>query len=210
MSAPFGRGTATFFEVLEADNSRSTFVAHRDEYDTHVRGPLERLLGETTKRYGGAGHVSRPNRDLRFTPDRSPYRLDAFIAAGELAGPFLRVHRGGLQVGGGLYGPSRDQLERARTAIASVPRAAADLRQVVATLVRQGFELAGPDLKTAPRGYERDHPEIELLRMQHYAGLRDLPMTASTARIREAWRQVEPLTAWIVDRVGPPRPDERR
>ena len=203
MSAAFGRGAAQFFDLLAAHNDRATFAAHRQQYDEQVRGPLELLLGEATERYGGTGHVTRPNRDVRFSADKSPYRLDASIWAGEVGGVYLRVHRGGLQVGGGLYDPTRDQLARGRTAIAAAPRAATDLHGVVATLVQQGFELAGPELKTGPRGYPRDHPQIELLRLTHYAAVRPLPLTASADRIRQAWQQVEPLIHWTTARVGP-------
>lgn len=203
MSAPFGRGAAQFFDLLAAHNDRATFAAHRQQYDEQVRGPLERLLGEATERYGGAGHITRPNRDVRFSADKSLYRLDASMWAGEVGGVYLRVHRGGLQVGGGLYGPTRDQLARARTAVAEAPRAAADLRVAVVALAQQGFEMAGPDLKTAPRGYPRDHPDIELLRLTHYAALRPLPLTADADRIRQAWHHTEPLLRWAADRVGP-------
>lgn len=202
MTAVFGRGAAEFFDLLAADNRRETFAANRRQYDAQVRGPLERLLGEATERYGGSGHVTRPNRDVRFSPDKSPYRLDASIWAGEVGGVYLRVHRGGLQVGGGLYEPTRDQLRRARAAIAGVPRAAAELHQAVDDAVGHGFEMAGPDLKTAPRGFDRDDPEIELLRLRHYAALRHLPLTASADRVRTAWRQVEPLLGWATEHVG--------
>lgn len=202
MTAVFGPGAAAFFDLLAADNRREAFAANRRQYDEQVRGPLERLLGRATEQYGGSGHVTRPNRDVRFSPDKSPYRLDASIWAGEVGAVYLRVHRGGLQVGGGLYEPTRDQLARARDAIAGVPRAAAQLRTAVDAAVEQGFEMAGPDLKTAPRGFDRDDPEIELLRLRHYAALRHLPLTASAQRITTAWRQVEPLLDWAAEHVG--------
>lgn len=192
----FGPDATAFLSGLKKDNSRQFFEAHRQDYVNAIRQPLEDLLGEAEVSYG-PGRVMRPNRDVRFSANKAPYKTNASIWAGSVAGVYLSVTAEHLEVGGGLYSPSRDQLERARTAIDSVPLASSRLDEIVEALVSTGFELAGPFLATAPRGYARDHPSIELLRLKHYAALTTLPVTASPEMIRDAWHSVEELIAWV-------------
>lgn len=197
----FTHASAEFFARLADNNSRQYFTEHRSEYDRVIRQPMEDLLGEVESRYG-TGHVMRPNRDVRFSPDKTPYRTNAAMWAGAVGGVYLTVSATGIEAGGGLYDPSRDQLERARRAIDSVPLAAAELSDTLAALRRTGFELAGPALKTAPRGYDRDHPLIELLRLKHYAVTAKLPIDASASDIWRTWERVELLISWASARVG--------
>lgn len=191
---PFSPALATFFRGLAAHNDTAWFEEHRGEWERHVRDPMESLLHEAERRYG-PGRVLRQHRDLRFTPDKRPYREDTGLTAG---GVYLSAGVGGLQVGGGLYEPARAQLAAARTVIDERPQAAAALQHAVDELTDAGFELAGPPLKTAPRGYPADHPRIELLRMQHYAALVHLPLRSPLADIVSAWARVQPLVRWTV------------
>ncbi|WP_147304992.1 DUF2461 domain-containing protein [Subtercola boreus] len=197
----FGSDASAFLAGLAKDNSRQFFDAHRQQYDTAVRQPLEDLLGEAEKTYG-PGRVMRPNRDVRFSPDKSPYKTNASMWAGSVGGVYLSLTADHLEAGGGIYEPSRDQLVRARTAIDSVPTAAAQLTEIIDALVSSGFEMAGPALKTAPRGYDRDHPDIELLRLKHYAALTTLPVDVAPDKIRDAWEAVEALIEWGDTHVG--------
>ncbi len=191
----FGKDASGFLDALAHDNSRAFFEAHRETYDSAVRQPLEDLLGEAEATYG-PGRVMRPNRDVRFSPDKSPYKTSASMWAGSVGGVYLSLTARHLQVGGGIYEPSRDQLARARTAIDSAPTAAARLSEIIDALAGAGFEMAGPSLKAAPRGYDRDHPRIELLRLKHFAALTTLPVDAAPSDIRGAWSAVEPLIEW--------------
>lgn len=191
---PFRPALATFFRGLAAHNDTTWFEDHRDDWQRHVQEPMEALLAEAERRYG-PGRVLRQHRDLRFTPDKRPYREDTGLTAG---GVYLSAGVDGIQAGGGLYTPSRAQLTAARTAIDEHPQAAAALQRVLDELTDAGFELAGPPLKTAPRGYPADHPRIGLLRMQHYAALVHLPLTSPLADVVDAWERVQPLVRWTV------------
>ena len=197
----FRPGAVRFLDGLAADNSKGYFDAHRDAYQTDIRGPLEDLTAEAEEKYG-PGKVMRPNRDVRFSKDKSPYRLTAAMWAGEVGGVYLSLTRDHIEVGGGIYEPTRDQLLRARTAIADMPRAAAELDTIVKTLATRGFRRAGPSLTTAPRGYDRDHDQIELLRLKLYAAITNIRVTAGRDDVRTAWKQVEPLIAWADEHVG--------
>jgi uncharacterized protein (DUF2461 family) len=63
-----------WFDDLEANNTKAWFHANRAGYDDAVRGPLEALVDDVMKEFGEL-RVSRPNRDTRFSRDKTPYRL---------------------------------------------------------------------------------------------------------------------------------------
>jgi uncharacterized protein (DUF2461 family) len=64
-----------FYAELAEHNDREWFAAHRGEYEAFVRVPLERLAERAEPRYGAA-KVFRPSRDVRFSADKSPYKLN--------------------------------------------------------------------------------------------------------------------------------------
>ncbi len=143
----------------------------------------------------------RQHRDLRFSRDKTPYRTTASMWAGGIGAVYLRLSTGGLDVGGGLYEPSREQLARACQAIAEDHDAANQLAAVVQALADDGKELATESLRTAPRGFPPDHPQIELLRLRQYAALHHLPDTATLDEIQRTWVGVQPLLNWIESHV---------
>ena len=71
-----------------------------------------------------------------------------------------------------------------------------------------GWEITGSTLRTAPRGWSRDHPRIELLRMKTVLGMRSYGFepfvhTAELLeRVRQDWRRLRPLVNWVADAVG--------
>ncbi len=190
-----------FLDELARNNTREWFSAHRADYDQLLRGPMTALLAEAQRQYG-PGRVMRPNRDVRFSHDKSPYRTDISLWAGDLGGVYAHLDATGLDVGGGLYGPTREQLDRARSTIAERPDQADRLRQVIADLEQQGFQAPEPPLTTAPRGYPRNHPAIDLLRLTHYAERLRLPLTADPQLVYESWENTEPLLQWISDHLA--------
>ena len=197
----FAPNVLDFFVRLKKDNTKAFFEQNRNTYETTIRQPMEHLLAEAEVKYG-PGKITRPNRDVRFSANKEPYRTTSAMWAGNVGGVYLALTLGALEVGGGVYGPTRDQLARARTAIDTQPLAASQLTDIVAGLTRQGFDMAGPSLKTAPRGFDKAHPSIELLRLNHFAAVVILPVDALRAAIFETWEQVEPLNTWSEKYIG--------
>jgi uncharacterized protein (DUF2461 family) len=70
-------------------------------------------------------------------------------------------------------------------------------------MARKGVALGGERLKTAPRGYDRDHPRIELLRMRSFYGEAEWPVepwlatSAAKDRVVTVWRACRPLHDWL-------------
>ena len=70
----FGERAVEFYDGLVVDNSRSYFAAHKSVYQVDVEQPMRALLEELRKEFG-AGHLFRPHRDVRFSKDKSPYKI---------------------------------------------------------------------------------------------------------------------------------------
>jgi uncharacterized protein (TIGR02453 family) len=209
----FGRAVFEWFAGLERDNSKAYFTATRALYEDQVRGGLEALLDELAEQFGGEARVFRQQRDIRFTPDKSPYKTRTYGvlsgAPGGAAGLYAELSARGLYAGTGYYGMARDQLERFRAAAAG-ERTGAALAEAADGVEGGGLELAGASLRTAPRGYPRDHPRIELLRRKALiAGRRAAPGKAGIGRraaldhVADTWRAAAPLNAWLDAHVGP-------
>ena len=184
----FGPAVFEWFAGLERDNSKAYFTATRELYETEVRGGLEAMLDELAMTFGGEARVFRQQRDLRFTPDKTPYKTRTYGvihgAPGPGAGLYAQLSVRGLYAGTGYYRLARDQLERFRAAVAD-DGAGPALEAAAAAAEDAGLELAGESLRTAPRGYPRDHPRIELLRRKALIAGRALRRrTGSLARRR--------------------------
>lgn len=197
-----------FFEGLEADNSKDYWQEHRDVYDRCVRAPMDALLAEFASTYG-EGKVFRPYRDLRFSKDKSPYKTN--IAAAVEDGPYVSLSAEGLSAGAGYYVMERDQLARYREAVAS-DEPGAELERLAAAARKAGLEVSAHDeLKTAPKGYPKDHPRIELLRYKGLITWKSWPVepwlgtAKAKQRIVQFYDQSRPLLDWLDSHVGPPR-----
>jgi len=190
----------TFYAGLAEDNSKAYFDAHRETYETAVREPLE-LLGIELARELAPAKVFRPHRDVRFARDKSPYKLNAAIVFPE-AGTYLSLGADGLLAGAGVHEPGREQLARIRGAIAD-DRHGPALAEIVAGLEREGLAFSPPALRTAPRGFPRDHPRIELLRRTSFtAHARMAPgpwlhRREALSRARRAWDASADLRLWL-------------
>jgi uncharacterized protein (TIGR02453 family) len=210
--AGFDPQVRSWFEGLEADNSREYFAASREFFEAGVRDQLEALLTELSDQFGGDVKVFRQHRDVRFSPDKSPYKTNTYgiVSGSEIAphGLYASISARGLVAGSGYHVMARDQLERYRARAADDARGS-ELVDLVAAACAAGLELWGEGLATAPRGYPRDHPRIELLRR--------LSLTLGATRATDAgigrnealtfvagtWRASAPVTGWLDRNVGP-------
>ena len=149
-----------FYDGLAADNSKTYWTANRAVYDELVLGPMAELVDELGAEFGGT-KVFRPYRDVRFSPDKTPYKthIGAMVGSG-----YVQLSADGLAAGDGMYVMAPDQLDRYRRAVAS-DRACPELEQVIAMVEKAGIGVSGRETrKSAPRGYPADHPRIGLLR----------------------------------------------
>jgi uncharacterized protein (TIGR02453 family) len=206
----FGAGAVAWFEGLEHDNSRAYFTATRATFDAEVRGPFEQLLEELRDEFGGDVHVFRQHRDVRFSPDKSPYKTRTYgllYSPGQGNALYAEVSARGVYAAAGYWRMASDQLARYRDAVLD-DSAGEALANAVARVESAGLELAPPALKTAPRGFPRDHPRVAALRYKDLiAGRRLAPGPGLATRealdhVAATWRAARPLCAWLDEHVG--------
>jgi uncharacterized protein (TIGR02453 family) len=201
-----------FFEGLEADNSKAYWQRNRETYETTVRAPMEDLLQDLEPEFG-QGRIFRPYRDIRFSSDKSPYKTNIAATIGD---GYVQLTADGLGVGSGMWEMGPDQLERYREAV-SQARAGGKLVHVVEEARAAGLDVSGHDvLKTAPKGYPKDHPRIELLRYKGLITWKEWPAGAwlgtrrAKDRVVESLRLSRPVNEWLRAHVGPSTLPERR
>ncbi len=198
-----------FYEGLIADNSRTYWLANKPVFERAVRGPMLALLDELAEY--GPYHVFRPNRDVRFAKDKIPYK-DHIGAYGESqagAGYYVQFSATGMVAGSGYYHMASDQLDRFRAALDG-DAMGGEIADIAAALGKKGLQFSAiGELKTAPRGYPRDHPRIELLRRKGLVGTRHwdpsrwMQTKAVVKRVRDTWDEAAPMNAWLDAHVGP-------
>lgn len=198
-----------WFEGIEKDNSKEFFQAHRPTYEMAVRRPLSDLLAQLADEFGES-KVFRPHRDVRFSADKSPYRTNAAAVsrrAGSVAVYYVEISAKGLLAASGYHEMTRAQLAAYRAAVANDTRGRR-LEDIVADAEASGATLTGETLKTAPRGFPRDHPRARLLRHNEVIltrvappGLMHTPLALGW--VADTWRSAARLVEWLDENAGP-------
>ena len=152
----FSPAATEFFEDLEDQNTREFWLAHKDVFDREIRDPMAALLDSLPEEYQPF-KVFRMNRDVRFSADKSPYKIMHGAAHGAPGAVYyLHLDASGLMVACGNYMMQPEELERYRQAVAD-DASGEELSEILAGLRRRrSIELGpgGPEpLKTVPRGY---------------------------------------------------------
>jgi uncharacterized protein (TIGR02453 family) len=203
----------TFYEGLEQDNSKAYWEANKATWESKVQAPVMALRDELEKEFGQL-RTFRPNRDVRFSPDKTPYKTWSGIASSDRAvggiGYFVRIEASGIRVAGGAMLMARDQIERFRVAI-DHPVHGPEFEDLVKQLGGKSLTVTSgreSPLTRVPAGYAKDHPRGEYLRWKGAVVIREYQKAAwlrsrkAIDRIREVWRGAEPLTTWIEKNVG--------
>lgn len=198
----FPREAFDFFASLERNNNVDWFRAHKELYESACRVPMKALLEELAP--STPARMSRINRDMRFSRDGSPYKTH--LSAG-VGGSYISLMSQGLYVGAGVYRPEPPILARLRAAIDD-ERSGEQLISILKTLRRQRYAVdTHESVASAPKGYRRDHPRMELLRMKDlFAGRMFAPSASLSSRkaldrIRTAMDDLTPLRKWLATHV---------
>ncbi|MBD0402854.1 DUF2461 domain-containing protein [Flammeovirga sp. EKP202] len=166
-----------YLKDLGENNNRDWFNENKPTYQKHlqtVKSLFQTVQDELSQTDQIEGHkIYRIYRDVRFSKDKSPYKK-------HFSGYFSRVKpmlRGGYYlhlepgdksiVGGGFYGPNSDDLKRIREELSYD---ATELRDIIeAPSFKEMFgEMYGEELKSAPRGFDKNDPAIDLIRKKQF------------------------------------------
>jgi uncharacterized protein (TIGR02453 family) len=204
----FTEAALDFYDDLEMDNTKSFWEAHKAVYTESVKAPMTALTEALEKDFGKA-KVFRPFRDVRFAKDKTPYKTNqgAFVGAGPACGWYVEISARGVRTGAGFYDASAADLARIRESIAH-EATGKQLQRILNKLEKAGFTIGGDRLKTSPRGYDADHPRIELLRHRsltvgHDYGFEPVIHTPELVdAVRKDWKAARPLVEWVAERLG--------
>lgn len=170
-----------FLSELAENNQRDWFQARKPRYESareHAIGFADALLAEMNRHDhietpSGKSSLYRIYRDVRFSKNKAPYknnwaggfkRATARLRGGYY---FQLQPGGGSMVGGGFWSPNKEDLLRIRQEIATD---ASELRAIInSDDFKANFGvLGGNQLKTSPKGFDKEHPDIDLLRYKSF------------------------------------------
>ena len=176
MSAIITTSNFNFLKELAANNHRDWFNEHKSWYQEEHQNTIA-FADELLARLSQHDQISTPSgkkslmriyRDVRFSKDKSPYKPRWAGGFGRVkpqlrGGYYFQLKPGGSIVGGGFFGPNSDDLKLLRGQIAQDDE---PLRNVVESAGFKGVfgALQGDQVKTAPKGFDKAHPAIDLLR----------------------------------------------
>ena len=174
------RGTITFLKDLEKNNHKEWFQSHKEKYEAslqNIREVAEQVrLGLNKKDVIEEAKVFRIYRDVRFSKDKAPYKNNFGIhfkraTAQRRGGYYLHIEPGASFAGGGFWAPEPADLKRIRDEFAFDD---STIRKIIKakTFVNYFGQLGGDELKSAPSGYDRQHPAIDLIRKKQYVVMR--------------------------------------
>jgi uncharacterized protein (TIGR02453 family) len=169
-----------FLTELSKNNDRDWFNSHKDRYieaRDNIIAFADALLGEMNRHdnietASGKKSVYRIYKDVRFAKDKTPYNTHwsaSFKRATKKlrGGYYFRIEPGNSGLVAGFWGPGPDDMNRVRQDIDANYQAWRDLLGDK-TLIETFGNLYGEQLGSAPRGYAKDHPAIQLLRYKQF------------------------------------------
>ncbi|KAB7730031.1 TIGR02453 family protein [Rudanella paleaurantiibacter] len=170
--------TLQFMRDLAQNNNREWFQLNRKRYDaakaefvTFVHQVLQQVSAfEPLPNTDAKDCIFRINRDIRFSKDKAPYKLNLAAAigpGGRHSGRidyYIHIQPGNESfIGAGMWQPTPEHLAKFRQEIDYNVESLTDI--IEAQPFRAYFpEIWGETMKTAPKGYTADHPHIDLLR----------------------------------------------
>ena len=219
----FPEETIKFFLQLEGNNNRDWFTAHKQDYIDYVQQPSlafiktmgERLLTISPgmvydTRTNGSGSLMRLYRDVRFSPDKTPYKNNLGIVfwegegkKAENPGFYFHVAPNGMGFYTGMYGFSKEMLAAYRAAVVD-QELGDELERAIEAVRSEGYQVGGEHYKRVPRGFDPDHPRADLLKYNTlHAWIMDLdPLLMTQPGFMDMafvhWQKMAPLHRWLV------------
>ncbi len=176
----------SFLEDLKENNHREWFqnnkTRYQEQYNYALQFADELLLRmkqiDTIETISGKKSLFRINKDVRFSKDKSPYKINIGGALKRATkhlrgGYYFHVEPGNCFLGGGFWAPSPEDLKHIRLQIAADP---GPLQQILSSkeFIATFGQLEGEQLKSAPKGFSKDHPAIDLINYKQFLLIKKL------------------------------------
>ncbi len=165
-----------FLSELEKNNNRDWFTENKKRFENHQK-VIKTFFQEINEEFGKQDSIEKMQihriyRDIRFSKDKTPYKINFSVSFDRTkphlrGGYYLHIQPGGSFVGGGFWEPNAEDLNRIRKEFEM------DDEEIRAIIADENFkkyfgELKGEELKTAPKGFDKTHPAIDLIRKKQY------------------------------------------
>lgn len=191
--------TLQFLDDLKANNNRDWFVENKKRYEAFkkdyqqlVADILDAMkpLDPSLEMLEVKNCTFRINRDIRFSKDKTPYKshLGIWLSSGakgmNRSGYYIHLEKGASFIAGGLYCPESEDLKKMRKEIAYFHD---DLEAILEEKYFKrefgDFDRNEKDtLKNPPRGYDREHPAIELLKLKSFESSQKIEFSAAAKK----------------------------
>ena len=176
------KSTIQFLKKLHKNNNRDWFEEHKSTY-LEVKADTESFLEAWENEMNksdviGKSKLFRIYRDVRFSKDKTPYKSHLAMSLhreGHLrrGGYYLHIKLGESFLACGFWKPEKEDLKLIRSHIAVDAKALKKILKAK-TFVNSFGELKGDQLKSAPRGFDKNHPDIDLLRYKQFILIREI------------------------------------
>jgi len=168
--------TLDFLEKLQENNNREWFAENKKKFDAEQK-KIKTFFNEIGTSLGKIDSIERIQifriyRDVRFSKNKLPYKNHFSVGFSRTkpmlrGGYYLHIEPGASFVGGGFWEPNKEDLFRIRK---EIELDASELRQIInqSTFKKYFGTLEGEELKTAPRDFDKMHPDIYLIRKKQF------------------------------------------
>jgi uncharacterized protein (TIGR02453 family) len=217
--------TLQFLKQLAKNNNKEWFDANRKKYDAAKADYIEsiqKIIDEFSKTDATLTTVDakkclfRINRDIRFSKDKSPYKINfgaSINAGGKIsfnAGYYLHIQPGNSFVGGGVYQPMPDVLKKVRQ---EVDYSFDAFKKIIndkkfKTVYKNGLSKDGEmSLSRPPKGYDENNPAVEYLKLKSFIGIAPLTDEQVTDKkfvstIVKAFEALHPMIVFLNHALG--------
>ena len=177
------KSTFQFLEDLKQNNNRDWFADQKVTY-TKAQKNAKDVFAEIHKNLQKHDQIEKSKmmriyRDVRFSNDKTPYKphfANSYSRLGKelRGGYFIRIKPGESMLAGGFWEPNKDDLFRIRKEIEQ------DATEIKAILEDKNYQkhfgnefYSFDELKTAPRGFDKEHPDVDLLRKKGFIAVKN-------------------------------------
>ena len=211
--------TLKFLKDLSKNNDRSWFESHRKQYDDaktdfedFIQSVIDRhsKKDEDLKEQIAKQCIFRINRDIRFSKDKSPYKINmgASMSRGgkksTYAGYYFHLEPGKSFIGGGLWMPEPDKMKKVRQ---EIDYCFDEFKQITGSRKFKAtygelYTGEGIKLSKVPQGFEKDNPAAEWLKLKSWLAMKnitdaDLASKDLLKKTTEAFDTLQPMIKFL-------------
>ncbi|MCD8434973.1 DUF2461 domain-containing protein [Tenacibaculum dicentrarchi] len=171
-----------YLENLKQNNNRDWFTDQKPRF-VEVQKSVKEFYGKVSENLETHDVIDkfklfRIYRDVRFSKDKTPYKTHfsgSFSRKGShlRGGYYLQIERGNSFLAGGFWQPNKEDLLRIRK---EIELDASEFREILENpefVKNFGTKFEGDEVKTVPRGFDKNHPDIDLLRKKGFIAVRN-------------------------------------